>query len=226
MSGMDVISAFEALMEAFRQERYALADALREATLRGDLAEAQRHLDQAQRIERFLSAVQRLWEAWTNPELPLPVPEIRETISFRQQDSRSFLASDAEKSPELAFVDRIFGGGTGGFRRRTRVQGPSIKTPVSAFYVPILEALEELGGRGSFQEVMDLVYDRMKDLLTEDDLNPLPSGGDIRWRNTAQWARYTMVRRGLLRDDSPRGVWEISEAGRAYLQEARRRQKK
>jgi hypothetical protein len=28
-----------------------------------------------------------------------------------------------------------------------------------------------------------------------------------------------LVREGLMKDDSPRGVWEISEAGRQYLRE-------
>lgn len=29
----------------------------------------------------------------------------------------------------------------------------------------------------------------------------------------------TMVKKGLLRNDSPRGIWEISEKGRNYLKE-------
>uniref|UniRef100_A0A7C3EZC1 Restriction system protein Mrr-like N-terminal domain-containing protein n=1 Tax=candidate division WOR-3 bacterium TaxID=2052148 RepID=A0A7C3EZC1_UNCW3 len=36
----------------------------------------------------------------------------------------------------------------------------------------------------------------------------------IRWRNAAQWARYNMVKQGWLKSNSPRGVWEITEAGR------------
>ncbi|RMH13146.1 MAG: hypothetical protein D6698_14360, partial [Gammaproteobacteria bacterium] len=39
------------------------------------------------------------------------------------------------------------------------------------------------------------------------------------WRNTAQWCRNTMVREGLMKSDSPYGIWEITEAGRKYLQD-------
>ncbi len=37
-------------------------------------------------------------------------------------------------------------------------------------------------------------------------------------RNTAQWARIIRVEAGLLKKDSPHGIWEISEQGRAELQ--------
>jgi hypothetical protein len=40
---------------------------------------------------------------------------------------------------------------------------------------------------------------------------------DLRWRNSAQWCRNTMRQEGLIVDGSPHGVWEISEAGRAWL---------
>jgi hypothetical protein len=38
-----------------------------------------------------------------------------------------------------------------------------------------------------------------------------------RWNNTAQLARNTMVADGLLKNNSPRGVWEITAAGRERL---------
>ena len=38
-----------------------------------------------------------------------------------------------------------------------------------------------------------------------------------RWRNAAQWARNSMIHEGLLKADSPRGVWEISDQGRRAL---------
>ncbi len=48
------------------------------------------------------------------------------------------------------------------------------------------------------------------------DYDPLASGPDKpRWHNGAQWARNSMIHEGLLKGDSPRGVWEISDKGRA-----------
>jgi len=60
----------------------------------------------------------------------------------------------------------------------------------------------------------------MNGVLRDVDYQPLASDPELpRWRNAAQWARNSMVQEGLLRDDSPRGIWEISEAGKRWLQE-------
>jgi len=93
-----------------------------------------------------------------------------------------------------------------------------LRTPEHAFRRPILEALIELGGKSTIGEVLDLVWKKMKDVLTKHDLQPLPSEPkSIRWRNTAQWCRNTLVREGLMKSDSPYGIWEISESGRKAL---------
>ena len=54
--------------------------------------------------------------------------------------------------------------------------------------------------------------------LNETDFQPLPSDPDsVRWRNTAQWTRNTLVNQGDMKQNSPRGVWEISEKGRKRI---------
>lgn len=64
-------------------------------------------------------------------------------------------------------------------------------------------------------EVIDRAGVVMKGTLREVDFQPLASDPEmLRWRNTAQWARLSMVREGLLRSDSRRGVWEITARGR------------
>jgi hypothetical protein len=100
---------------------------------------------------------------------------------------------------------------------------PGASTPQEAFRMPILRALDEMGGQGRTAEVVDRVGEIMKDQFTEWDLKAVPSGGDIRWRNKANWARSAMVNDGLLASDSPRGIWEITEKGRNLLRERRRR---
>ncbi len=92
------------------------------------------------------------------------------------------------------------------------------KTPEQTFVLPILTALEELGGSGAAAEVLDIVGRLMAGTFNEFDLSTLKTG-QIRWRNTAQWARQKMKDQGLLADDSPRGIWEMTERGRAYLRE-------
>ncbi len=91
-------------------------------------------------------------------------------------------------------------------------------TPHSAYYRPILESLVELGGRAKTKKVLDLVGEKMKPLLKDMDYGLHSDGRSIRWRNTAQWARNTMVNDdGRMKNDSPHGIWEISDAGRKYL---------
>lgn len=93
-----------------------------------------------------------------------------------------------------------------------------LRTPETAFRLPILEALAELGGSAPINEALNRVYEKMKNHLNEYDHQPLPSTpNELRWRNTAQWCRNTMVQEGLLAPDSPRGIWEITEAGRREL---------
>jgi restriction system protein len=96
-----------------------------------------------------------------------------------------------------------------------------MRTREEAYYVPILQVLSEMGGSGKVAEVLDRVGKKMKGVLKKPDYEPLASGTDsVRWRNTAQWARNSMVNEGLLKKDSPRGVWEIGEKGRSYLKHA------
>jgi hypothetical protein len=93
-----------------------------------------------------------------------------------------------------------------------------LRTPESAFVLPILRALQDLGGSAPMQQVLEKVGVAMNDQLRDVDHLSLKSDpGRPRWNNTAQWARNTMVTEGLLKNNSPRGVWEITAAGRNHL---------
>lgn len=82
-----------------------------------------------------------------------------------------------------------------------------------------------MGGEGKVADVLEQVKQIMKPVLKDVDYQPLASGPDNpRWRNAAQWARNSMIKEGLLKGDSPRGVWEITDAGRrAVVTEERNR---
>lgn len=95
-----------------------------------------------------------------------------------------------------------------------------VRTPTEAYYQPILQALDKMGGSGQTAEVLDRVGKLMKGVLKDVDYQPLASSPDnLRWRNAAQWARNSMVTEGLLKADSPRGVWEITDKGREMLKD-------
>ncbi len=95
-----------------------------------------------------------------------------------------------------------------------------MRTRTEAYYVLILHVLSEMGGSGKVAEVLDRVGKKMKGVLKKPDYEPLVSSPDnLRWRNAAQWARNSMVNEGLLKKDSPRGVWEISNKGKQHLKQ-------
>jgi hypothetical protein len=105
---------------------------------------------------------------------------------------------------------------------RPRLKRPrlakGLKTPQSAYVRPILEALQELGSSAPVAEVLRLVERKIGSQLNEVDRQGLPSSGTPRWQNTAQWTRLDLVKQGLLKNDSPTGVWELTPEGTRELQ--------
>jgi restriction endonuclease Mrr len=39
----------------------------------------------------------------------------------------------------------------------------------------------------------------------------------MRWEKRTKWVRYSLLKEGLVKD-TPRGIWEISEKGRLYME--------
>jgi restriction system protein len=79
------------------------------------------------------------------------------------------------------------------------------------FFGPLLDALRKLGGSGSPEEVVERIA---TDLALSDEVqNDLLPSGEPRFRNQVHWARFYLVRDGLL-DSSKRGVWSLTERGR------------
>ena len=93
------------------------------------------------------------------------------------------------------------------------------KTRHETYNLPILKSLESLGGSAQASEVLEKLKQQMKDVLRDADYESLTSG-QLRWQNSAQWARLSMVKKGLLHNDSPHGVWQISEKGKEFLSDA------
>ena len=90
-------------------------------------------------------------------------------------------------------------------------------TPVHAYWPAILESLVEFGGRAQREKVVERVGEKLESHLTAADRQLLPSGLDVRWKNRVAWQRLNMVNQGLLKRNAPRGVWEITDAGRKWL---------
>jgi hypothetical protein len=98
---------------------------------------------------------------------------------------------------------------------------PGSILPVSEYWLPILSIIAAAGGSAPANDVIDALEERMGDALKDRDRETLRNG-EVRWRNRARFARLRMKERGLLSNASPRGVWEITEVGSAYLRDRRR----
>ncbi|HET7214230.1 MAG TPA: winged helix-turn-helix domain-containing protein [Terriglobia bacterium] len=95
-----------------------------------------------------------------------------------------------------------------------------IRTRETAYFQPILQVLNQMGGVGDMAEVLERLPKLMKGTLRDIDFEPLTPNSEVpRWWNTAQWAQSSMVQAGLLKADSPRGVWEMTEAGHKLIAE-------
>jgi hypothetical protein len=139
----------------------------------------------------------------------------------------------ADRREQLGAVEKLLGPNSNGSRSsvlhrgevsNSRLERAAISiadasfAPTRAYWLPILQSLVELGGRSDADSVLNLVQKKMKLVLTPADYEVLPSGISVRWKNRAQWQRKNMVDQGLLRGDSPRGVWEITEDGRKWIE--------
>ena len=100
-----------------------------------------------------------------------------------------------------------------------RAPGGSL-LPEDAYRAPVLSALVALGGSAPITDVLERVWVALQGRLTPLDLGPLPSNPrSVRWKNRAQWCRNTLREEGLIAAGSPQGIWEITEAGRRWLEE-------
>ena len=84
--------------------------------------------------------------------------------------------------------------------------------PIDSYLLPVLRAVSQAGGSAWRVEVKDAVEAALGDRLTALDRAPLKHG-EIRWENRIGFARLRLIERGHLRSDSPRGLWQLTDAG-------------
>lgn len=80
------------------------------------------------------------------------------------------------------------------------------------WFGPLLDALRKLGGSGSPDEVVEQIATDQG--VSDDTQNELTSSGQPRFKNQVAWARFYLTKEGLL-GSSRRGVWSLTERGRA-----------
>src|SRR5436309_6053711 len=97
-------------------------------------------------------------------------------------------------------------------RGNTTIQHMSIGTRFARYLNPILDALRGLGGSARPREVYDWIANHLG--VTDKERALQNQSGVSRFENDVAWARFYLVRAGLV-DSSQRGVWSLTELGRS-----------
>jgi hypothetical protein len=96
-------------------------------------------------------------------------------------------------------------GSKGGAKRRRVGE----QTPATYYKPLIVEYLKSKGGSARASDVVKWIQDRMEGKLRPGDFQLRSGGGGTVWQNNVHWARQTLVKEGILKNDSPYGFWEI-----------------
>ncbi|WP_290853159.1 winged helix-turn-helix domain-containing protein [Fervidobacterium sp.] len=192
--------AFEILEEEIDIAINELSERIAQLSKQQEFDKAKALIDVGRKVKEYKEKVMALKREWREIFEQEEIGNETSETSIQKSDDGLFNSESVELGMKKA-KERLKKG---------------LRTPEEEYIIPILESLIELGGKAKIGQVLKRVYEKMKVKLTWYDMQKLPSSGDIRWENTAQWVRFYLVRQGFLSKDSPRGVWEITDKGREY----------
>lgn len=92
--------------------------------------------------------------------------------------------------------------------RRIHPNGP--RTERAVLRKEIIRALEVLGGAGSPTQVIAEIDKRLAGKLFPCDMFILPNG-KMSWHGSTKKERSRMIQDGILKSDSPVGIWELTK---------------
>jgi prefoldin subunit 5 len=91
--------------------------------------------------------------------------------------------------------------------KRTRSNSPRTDKQVLREF--LLKSLKAHGGRASIHDALKWMQEHLQSRFLPGDLE-IRSSGEVVWENNTCWERYSLVQEGILKNDSPRGVWELN----------------
>jgi len=97
-------------------------------------------------------------------------------------------------------------------------------SPVDKYDGIIVEALAELKGGASVQEVTEKVFEKSRNFLTIDDVTRVTSNGEVAWRNRMRWSKSRLTKAGLV-VSSRRGYWTLTDKALSALTTLKGRRK-
>lgn len=208
----DPISAEEAVEQALQTKiltegRKSLED------LMGNLSALERYLDaklvQARQRKQFglvAELARRLEELQDAQDRLVKAARAFKPFATYQSVTARGTNPKATNKPAPEAVNRATARGRGG-------------TPQKTYRLPLLQALQELGGRSTTIEALQRVFDHMKSRLVPEDLEYIVHGRkkEAVWMNRARWEIAALKEEGLIQSGGY-GILVLTQAGRNYLE--------
>ncbi|MGR3565010.1 MAG: AAA family ATPase [Heliomarina sp.] len=130
--------------------------------------------------------------------------EVDDPAAFVEQQQQSMFAWAPDAPDDLALTEA---------HETTDVSAGGPK--FVQFFGPVLDALRTFGGSAEPRQVMDKVIDLAD--VTPDELSETNKNGQSKYENQVGWARFYLVKAGLI-DSKKRGLWSLTAEGReTYL---------
>jgi hypothetical protein len=91
-------------------------------------------------------------------------------------------------------------------------------TPELIYQILILKILVSQGGSAETNRIMEIIWRDYRDKLSEKDRMDYEISKEPRWKNHVRFTRQHLIDIGYLVNNSPRGIWEITEEGRQWVE--------
>ena len=162
----------------------------------------QEHIDLLQSKATNLTASSKFEKAKETIDL------VQDFVAYKErlQEFRSELPRAGGKSKRK----RKRGGGVRS--TRTRVSSTDM-TPVEDFMDPVLLVLHDEGGSAGPAIIFPLLEEKLTESFKDGDCERLSGSNGPRWQQTARRCRSLLIEKGFLKNDAPRGLWELSDKG-------------
>lgn len=93
-------------------------------------------------------------------------------------------------------------------KKATRSKTP--KTDFKTLRNILIEVLKEAGGRSKVKHIKLSMEKKLKNSLLPGDNELRSDGKTVIWFNNVQWERMRMIKEGILKQNSQRGIWELA----------------
>jgi hypothetical protein len=86
------------------------------------------------------------------------------------------------------------------------------------YELPILQALAAAGGFAETRDVLDAIGEALGSRFTPHDIELSGNGNELRWEARAYDVRRRLIDRGLMHESRQRGIWHVTEEGKALAE--------